>query len=103
MDVDKVLAKYAEELESIDIDDIIDGLWKEGILKGFERQERKKESFREKLMYLQEILPQRGDKAFPAFLRCLRKWKEDLADRMEAGKFEKEGRNFVWESALCFY
>ncbi|CAG0896995.1 unnamed protein product [Darwinula stevensoni] len=43
MEVDKVLAKYTEELECVDIDEILDGLWNEGILKGFERTERKKE------------------------------------------------------------
>ncbi|CAG0893832.1 unnamed protein product [Darwinula stevensoni] len=82
-----VIAKFADELKFIDLDAILEDLNAEGIIEHHEFIEVIPQPIKTKLLLLRETLPRRGDHAFPAFLKCLRRRRHlQLADRMEQEK-----------------
>ncbi|CAG0893833.1 unnamed protein product [Darwinula stevensoni] len=81
-----VIARNAEDLAFIQIDAILGDLRAACIIQYQEYLDVIEQSIQKKLLLLQEILPRRGDDAFPKFLECLRQRRHVLlADRMERG------------------
>ena len=81
-----VIAKFADKFESIDLDAILGDLNADGIIKHNEYKEVITQSFKVKVLLLRETLPSRGDRAFPTFLKCLRRRGHlQLAKKMHEG------------------
>ncbi|CAG0891193.1 unnamed protein product [Darwinula stevensoni] len=70
--VANILAQYSDELQFINFEVILVDLRVKGIIKHHEYFGIVYKGTREKLLFLQEHLPHRGDDAFPTFLEILR-------------------------------
>ena len=86
-DVASILARHSEDLAFINFEVILGDLRVQGIIKHHEYFETVKKGTREKLMFLQEHLLQRGDYAFPTFITILRqRGHGSLSSKLEAGE-----------------
>ena len=86
-DVGTILARHSDKLLNIAFDDIFNDLRVEGIIQHHEYFEIVKKKEMEKSLFLQQRLLQRGDNAFPTFLKILRDRNfRDLASLLETGE-----------------
>ncbi|CAG0896994.1 unnamed protein product [Darwinula stevensoni] len=93
MAASQVIAKFTTELEHVDIDGLLQKLWKEGVIKPQPYFEALKKPFEEKLSFVQLQLSIGGEDVFPTFLECLRTLKHwQLASDMEAEWKKKGGK-----------
>ena len=86
-DVADIFARCKKELMFTDLNNILDDLRAEGIIEHQDYLDIIKKGKKEKFLFLQEHLPEGGNKAFPAFIKILRKRDYgDLATKLEKGK-----------------
>ncbi|CAG0901355.1 unnamed protein product [Darwinula stevensoni] len=93
MAASQVIAKFTTELEYVDIDRLLQELWKEGVIKPQPYFQARNKPFEEKLSFVQLQLSIGGEDVFPTFLECLRTLKYgQLASAMEAEWKKKGGK-----------
>ncbi|CAG0903118.1 unnamed protein product, partial [Darwinula stevensoni] len=84
--VARILAEHYDDLDFIDHDAVIACLLRKQVIDHVEHVEIQKKSQKDKILFIQEKLPQKGDTAFQKFLECL----EEKGQRDLAGKFRQE-------------
>ena len=86
-DVANILARHWADLRFINFEVILNELLVQGIIQHHEYFEIVPRGARKKLLFLQQYLPQKGDNAFPTFIRILREQGHGtLASQLEAGE-----------------
>ena len=81
------ISRVAEDLESIDLDKVLEDLRNEGVFVYLEFYNVAKRTPREKILFLQEHMALKGDSAFPTLLEILRKrGYEQLVSKLSQGR-----------------